>query len=495
MVLLAAPPVITRNDVVYEKCRRSLGEFHRRSWAECFEKGRPLIESWHDDCICEHLQAVTDGEIQNLIIGVPPRTGKSSRVAVSWQPWCWIHDPTSRWIFGSHSDDYATRDNVRARDLIKSDWYRRGWGHLFQLTKELETRFWNDQAGQRFAVGVRGGATGEGGDYIVIDDPHNVQQADSEAHRASVIRWYRETMSTRLNDRSTSRRVIIMQRVHEGDLVGWLEKQNGDGPAYTKLVLPMESEKRTVIRMPKSGREVLREEGDLLCPKRFDEEAVRQMRVEMGPRAYAAQCQQRPSPEGGGLIHVGKFRFYKELPNFDRVVQCWDTAAKKKETNDWSVGMCWGVCDQGYFAIDRVRKRMHFPELRQRAQTFYAAHCIQREEEDEDGKPRVVIVRDVQSVLVEDKSSGEALAQTLDEETLLPVTAIQVNTDKVARTNIWTPLLEAGKVFLPEGADWIEEYLREMEVFPDGAHDDQVDCTSLGLTYLKTQQSAGLRLR
>src|SRR5579863_9066291 len=162
---------------------------------------------------CDHLQAVSEGHIRNLIINVPPGHAKSLLAAVFWPAWVWITHPESRWLFSSYREPLATRDSVKCRRLIESPWYQERWGDRFQLAgdQNQKNRFENTATGYRVVVPMSSG-TGERGDYVVVDDPHSVDQAESDAERRSAIEWWNGSMATRVNDLTTGHKVVIQQR-------------------------------------------------------------------------------------------------------------------------------------------------------------------------------------------------------------------------------------------------------------------------------------------
>ena len=217
----------------------SLLAFVKLAWP-ILEPANPLVESWHLDALCDHLQAVTTGGIRNLLINIPPRHMKSLAVCVFWPAWEWITHPHRRFLFASYAMSLSERDSVKCRRLMESQWYQQFWGDRFQLCGDQNTklRYDNDKAGHRIATSVGGSATGEGGDYVIVDDPHNVIDRESQTLREEALTWWDETMSTRLNDPRSGAKIIVMQRIHEKDLSGHVLEQGG----YEHLFLPAEFE-------------------------------------------------------------------------------------------------------------------------------------------------------------------------------------------------------------------------------------------------------------
>ena len=192
--------------------------------------------------ICEALQDVTEGRCRRLVINVPPRTGKSTIVSTIWPVWEWARDPTVQWMFASYSLDLATRDSVKRRSLMAHHWFQDRWGKNFRLSgdQNVKREFVNDKRGIMVATSVGGTVLGRGADRLVIDDPHQPMEALSDVQRASAIMWYDQTWCTRQNDPKKTAQVIIMQRLHEGDLTGHVLTKAKDDWRHIKL--PMEWE-------------------------------------------------------------------------------------------------------------------------------------------------------------------------------------------------------------------------------------------------------------
>ena len=455
---------VTSSDVRLELAQRSLAEFAKQAW-HIIEPETKLQWNWHIDLIAEHLEAVFAGQIKDLLINEPPRHMKSTMVCVMFPVWVWIQQPGHKFLTSAYSSGLATRDAVKSRTILYSPWYKERWGKLFTMKwdQNVKTRYENSKGGYRISTSVGGSATGEGGDTIICDDPHNMKEIYSPVKRDGAVQWWREVMSSRRNDPQESQRIVIGQRGHQGDLFGHLREKGG----YTELIIPTIAEKKTIIIFPMSKKELTRNENDLLWPERFTPEVIMETKEELGQQGFAAQHQQRPSPMEGGIIKSTWFKYYKVLPPEDErlsLAQSWDTGAKTKTSNDPSVCLTGAKYKKGYYLMDLWRGRVTFPDLIKAAKMAYAKH-----------NPQVV--------LVEDASSGISLIQSLKEETTLPIRAIKVDTDKVARANAISPTIEAGNVFLPEDAPWVSDFLDEIEQFPNGVHDDQVDVLTQLLSY------------
>src|SRR5215510_11100664 len=303
-----------RSELAIRLARKAQGrpgglvEFVRYFWP-ILEPETKLVEGWLLYAIALHLEAVTFGKVTRLLINVPPGSMKSLMVNVFWPAWEWgaMNMCSMRYVSFSYSSGLTERDNTKFRKLVTSEKYKELWGDRFALEKEGEIKITNDQTGSKFASSVKGIGTGERGDRVVIDDPHDVHKSESDVVRADTIRWFRETITDRLNNLDDSAIVIIMQRVHQGDISGFILEQ---GWAYTHLMVPMEFEMGRQPFNALGWSDPRTEDGDLAWPERFSPEAVANIEREKGSWAYASQYQQRPAPRGGGIIKREHWRPY-----------------------------------------------------------------------------------------------------------------------------------------------------------------------------------------
>lgn len=276
----------------------SLAEFVKQAW-HVIEPGQDYVHGWHIDFICAHLEAITDGveleggEVYNrLLINVPPGAMKSLLTSVFWPAWWWgpRNEPHKRFLCASHSQSLAIRDSTKMRRLITSHWYRERWGDRVILTgdQNAKTKFETTATGFREAVAA-GSITGSRGDVVIIDDPHSVESAASDAMRQSTIEWFTEAVPTRLNNPKRSAIVVIMQRLHEEDVSGVIVSRK---LGYDHIMLPMRYDPgraKTTMLGVDDPRE---EEGELLFPARFPEEVVDRDERVMGP--YACNTGEAP---------------------------------------------------------------------------------------------------------------------------------------------------------------------------------------------------------
>ncbi len=451
-----------KKDVDKALAERSLVHFIKQAW-HVLEPGTTYVHNWHIDAICAHLEAVTDGRIKNLVINIPPRHMKSISVAVCWPAWVWTSRPAARWIFASYAQSLSVRDSVKCRRLIQSNWYQRNWGDRFTLAGDQNSKikFENDHTGYRIATSVGGTATGEGGDFIVVDDPLNAKEAFSETVRQTTLEWWDQVMSTRLDNPRTGAKVIIMQRLHENDLTGHVLRQGG----YQHLCLPTKFTGKKIATTlgnfdPRTRR------GELLFPERFSVEVVSNLEKTLGSYAAAGQLQQAPAPADGGVFKLEWWKYYNIIPTGRHIVQSWDTGFKKGPKNAYSCCETWAVEREGYYLLDLWRDKVEYPELKRMVRALYDKWHAR-------------------TVLIEDKASGQSLVQELRRGSNIPLKAVSVvDGDKVVRASLVSPLVEAGRVLLPESAPWLADFLEEHTLFPNASYADQVDTTSQALDYM-----------
>lgn len=425
--------------------RRSAQNLPFDEWLEEVTPG--FSWDWpHIVCIREHLDRVTAGEIRKLMIFVPPRHGKSELATVRYPAWRLERKPTTRVIVGCYNSTLAEKFSRKARRICTE---------RFPLSGDRKAiSDWETEAGGGLrAVGVGSGVTGQGGDIIIVDDPiKSREEANSQAYRDRVWTWWTDDLYTRLEPDAAI--VLILTRWHMDDLAGRILASE-DAPNWTVVSLPAFAEANDPLG---------RTEGEALCPERFDEAGLAKIKAVLGS-SFEALYQQRPSALEGAIFKREWWRSYREAPKFNRVLQSWDTAFKAGHDNDFSVCTTWGQADAGLYLIDRWKRRVEFPALKAMATTL-----------GEQFHPHVV--------LVEDKASGQSLIQELKRDTRLPILAIKVDSDKISRAYAVTPSIETGRVFLPESAPWLVDYLDSMATFPNAAHDDDVDSTTQALNFM-----------
>lgn len=464
--------ILTNHDLIEiekELCKRSLSEFVRRAW-HVLEPANPYIHGWHVDAVCEHLEAITRGDLNRLLINIPPGTMKSTLVSVFWPAWEWgpMSMPAMRIISSSHSESLAVRDTLKMRRLVASDWFQERWPVRMTSDQNQKTYYENTSTGFRQASAVNS-LTGKRGDRVIWDDPHNVKNANSEKEREAALETFSGTLPTRVNSPEKSAIIIVMQRLHENDVSGYILSH--DLP-YEHLMLPMEYDPSRACTTSIGFTDPRTYEGELLFPGRFPRHVVErdkaQMTMQFGSYHVAGQFQQSPTPRGGGIIKTHWFQYYDGIPRIKYRVIYADTAQKTKTHNDYTVFECWGYGEDGrIYLLDLIRGKYEAPELQRIAESFW----IKQKNMNQIG------IGTLRCMAIEDKSSGTGLIQNLkaDKKLKIPVKEIPRSVDKVERGENAAPMIENGYVVLPRHAEWLPEFLQETEKFPNGAHDDQVD--------------------
>jgi predicted phage terminase large subunit-like protein len=447
--------------------RNDFYTFIERSFYELNSDVR-FMHNWHIEKIASELEACRRGETKRLIICVPPRSLKSHCASVAFPAWLLGHNPSAQIICASYGQDLASKLALDCRSLMHSEWYRKLFRTRLSSQRQAVSEFMTDAQGFRLATSVGGVLTGRGGDWLILDDPLKPDEAVSETQRNAVNEWYQHTLYSRLNNKQTGRIIIIMQRLHEDDLVGHV-LQRGDWKVLRFPAIAVEDETH-VIKTPYGTRTVRRRVGEALHPERESLEVLRNIRSIQGEYNFSGQYQQEPAPLGGGMVKLAWFKTYKvgdEPAKFDLIFQSWDTAVKATELSDYSVCTTWGKKDNNLYLLHVLRRRMEYPELkravRDHANRFKAT-----------------------TILIEDKSSGAQLIQELRSEGLHAVTRYEPKLEKIMRLHSVTSTIENGFVHLPDKAEWLAEYLHEMTSFPKGKFDDQCDSTSQALDWIKS---------
>lgn len=464
-----------------ELCKQSLYHFTKTFWS-VIEPTNTFVEGWHIQAICDHLEAASRFEIKRLIVNMPPRHMKSILVSVMFPAWVWVNNPERRFIFASYAQNLTIRDGVKMRSLIESPAFTELFNPEWKLRDDQnqKIKFENTSTGFRFSTSVDGAATGEGGDFVIVDDPINVKEGESEPHREAANTWWDQTMSTRSNNPNKFVRIIVMQRVHENDLTGHvLEKERLGGNNWDRLILPAryEPKAQNKSRTTLGWADPRINEGDLLWPERFDEQSIKEIEIDLGDQA-SGQLQQDPKPRDGGLFKRMWWQWYEAQPSpIIEKVQFWDCAEEPGLTNDYSVCATWVRTPTGYYLLDVLREKVDAPTLELMAKTHYAQHMPD-------------------AVVIEKKSGGTALYNYLLRETTMPVLPFNPGKlNKVVRAIAATPTVKAKKCFLPKGKPFVEDFVKEHEKFPKVSHDDQVDTTSMAIEHFARRAQSEPRVR
>jgi len=478
---------------------KSLKHFMSQAW-HIVEPKDALVWGWHLDAICDHLTAITDGFIRRLLINIPPRHTKSLSVAVMWPCWEWTTHPEMRFLFSSYAQELSTRDSLKCRRIIQSEWYQRRWGDNFHLAgdQNRKTRFDNNKGGYRIATSVGGVGTGEGGDRIVVDDPHNVRDGESDLKRADTLMWWDESMSTRVTDPEITAKVIVMQRVHENDLSGHVMAKEAD---YVHLCLPGRYEGNRVktvlpIDSPNKFKDPRTVEGEPLSPERFTDAKLSELRKDMSEYAWAGQIQQRPAPRGGGIFKIENMSIQKRLPGPSHIVgavRYWDKAgtdAKDNAMSAFTAGVLMFKLRNGkYFVADVVRGQWSAGKRERHIRmTAQIDECLL----DASAGAKSWLKRYYQVWIEQEPGSGgkESAENTVRNLAGWVVKVDRVTGDKVSRAQGYATQIEHGNVMVL-ASHWTGAFIREHEKAPVGKWKDQWDAAAGAFNKLATIKLAG----
>jgi predicted phage terminase large subunit-like protein len=447
--------------------RRDLCAFAERCFYELNPTTKFLL-NWHLEVVASALEDCRRGEITRLAINLPPRYSKSLYASVAFCAFVLGHNPSAQIICASYAQELANKHALDCRTILASPWYQALFPHT-RLSPERQAvqEFMTTQHGCRMSTSVDGVLTGRGADLIIIDDPLKPDEALSDSRRKAVNDWYDHTLYGRLNDKRTGRIILIMQRLHEDDLVGHVRSLE----PWKMIRFPAiaEEDETHAIKTPYGTRPFQRRAGEALHPEREPLDVLNHIRETLGEYNFACQYQQSPAPLGGGLVKAEWFKTYTaaDVPaEFEMIFQSWDTANKPTELSDYSVCTTWGVKEKHIYLRHVFRKRLGYPELKRAV----------REQAE---------VFSPQTILIEDRASGTPLIQELVSEGMQTIQKYEPTTDKITRMNSVTSTIENGFAHLPDKAAWLDEYLHELTSFPNGKYDDQADSTSQALDWFK----------
>lgn len=439
-------------------------------------KREEFLPNWHHRVIADALMKVYRGEITHLIINLPPRYTKTELVIKAFVSWCLAKNPKCKFIHLSYSDDLALDNSSAVREIVTSQEYRARWFNRLKKDSDSKKKWFNQAGGGMYATATGGQITGFGAGAvrdpdapftfegaILIDDPLKPDDASSPTIRQRMNDRFNNTIKSRVNSKDTPI-IIIMQRLHEGDMSGFL-LDGGSEFDFVHLNLPAINEDGPSEFDPRNI-------GEPLWEAKHNIETLRRME-QKDPQNFAGQFQQRPAPLDGNIIKRSHIKYYggasgTALPlRFDMTIHSWDLAFKDTKGSDFVVGTCWGVYDNNVYLLDRLRAKMGFGDTLKAIRDFIARNS------------------NPNAILVEEKANGAAIIETLKKE-FFGVIAVNPTESKYARFQACAPLYEAGNVFHPEFsiASWIEDFETELFLFPNGKHDDQVDSASQALNYV-----------
>lgn len=444
---------------------------------------------------------------RNLLITMPPRHGKSTFGSVYFPAYFMARKPSRYIMSTSYNSQLATDFGRQVRDLVNDPLTRQAYPDLEMSQDSRAVDQWRTTVGgAAYFIGVGGTTTGRAANILLLDDPlKSREEAESATQRNKVWDFYVSGLSTRLQpdiDGQPPAQIIILTRWHPDDIAGRLMQTDDwkegmwshiNFQAITEKVVRGKEGKDRRQLAPTDPNYISNEEArqisakkrylpvterNALWPERFSLEDL-ERRERLNPREFASLYQQSPFIQGGNLIRSQWWRTYPadmRPEQFTSLIIAADTAFKAKSTSDYSVMMTMGLDKSGdIYIVDVHRERYEFPDL----------------------KRKMIMLnnqwrgRGLRGIYIEDKASGQSLLQELKRESGVSVIPYKISTDKVTRLSAVLPLIEGGRVLLPDNAHWLDAFHDECQTFPAGTHDDQIDALSIGLDVLARTPQTG----
>jgi len=474
--------MITLAELDAERLRRNFYNFVQDAWPYV-EQTTIFVEGWHIEFISDYLQMLSTGKIpsNNLLINVPPRHMKSLLVNIFFPAWVWTREPGAKFLCFSYSEALTIRDSIKCRALIGSRWYQERFKVEINPRQDMKDKFENLQGGYRYCFGTGGSIAGQGGDYLLIDDPLEISKANSKAERERVNYTYDNSISMRGNDPKTVRKILIMQRLHDDDLCGHVLAGKNE---WEQLILPAEYEGPRFTSSI-GYTDPRKEQGELLWPEHFGAKEIQTMKNDLSDIGIAGQLQQRPTPLLGAIFK--KEWFNQRVASMPCVARyfSWDTAASIEDTAAYTCGIVGELApDYRLFIRSIWRDRIEFPQLQ---------YAVEGQVNRFGGK----MLRDI---IIENKSSGIQAIQSMKQTSKYKDSVMPFNPkgDKVARAYECAKWCEKSMVILPppnEENPWMLDFEDELFLFPNSRYKDQVDALSQLCDYLSFYLAEGLAAR
>lgn len=421
---------------------------------EVIDASQEFQSNWHLELIADRLQQCAEGNIKRLIINIPPRNLKTFCASICLPAFILGHNPSARIINVGYSQDLVNSSSRKTRQLMESTFYK----NLFETrlgNKNTESEFNTTKNGMLFATSVCGALTGFGRNFIIIDDPIKADDVYSETIRAKVNGWYNNTLVSRLNNKVKGCIILVMQRLHMEDLTGHLLKQDG----WELLSLPAIAEKDEEFILS-NNRKVGRRKGEALNPSLEPLTILENQKKIMTNYIFSAQYQQNPLPQKGNIIDFNDFGQFDNNIDLSKgvVYQSWDIALKDGKDNDYSVCITAKLLKNILYIIDIRRFKVDIYKLAEQIQDLQKLYNSSH-------------------LIIEESSVSMSLLQYISQYKCYPY-KYRPKGDKISRANDASFHIKAGKVKVLSNTSWLDEFKTEINSFPNGKHDDQIDALS-----------------
>lgn len=467
------------NDKFISFFRNSLKFFIRQAF-QTLNPSTNLLWNWHIEYLCDILEEVAKGKIKRLIINIPPRYLKSIICSVSFPAWLLGKDPSKRIIVCSYSKQLSIKHSIDTRQIMQSDWYKKCFPEtIIETGKNEKTKFITTKNGFRLATSTGGTLTGEGGDILIVDDPHNPVNIWNKKNRTKVKNWFSGVFSSRLNNKKNGTIIVVMQRLHTEDLCGYLLEKDNNKNGNSKwfhINLPVIADREyTYCIYDKLYK--IRKYGDILHKKMEGLEELEIIKNDLGEYNFLAQYQQNPISIDGNIIKQ-KWLKYFNLEDFIKQLKqqfidieytiSIDCASGIGTENDFTAVAIFIIYSNKFYLCNMYHLKLSYPDLKKEI-------------------INIINKYQPQTILIEDKSNGTSMIQDLQQQ-YNQIIAIKPTKSKEYRVNDILTTIESGNFIIAEKQNWNEEFEIELLAFPNHKHDDQVDAVSQAINWYNSNR-------
>lgn len=460
-----------KNNIDYQEINKKVSYLSKNKMRYFLRKSFSIINpeikiqwNWHLDYLCDILEEVYKGNIKRLLINIPPRYLKSVICSVSFPAWVLGQNPTKRLIVASYSKILSTKHSQDTRIIMKSKWYKKIFPNtIIAEGMNEKNKFCTTENGFRFATSTGGTLTGEGGDILILDDPHNPVGIYNKSNRKKAINWFTGVFSSRLNNKNIGSIIVIMQRLHIEDLSGYILSKNDNNDWFIVSLPAIAEEEKKYYLFNKLYK--TRKIGDILHQKMEQKQTLEIIKKELGEYNFEAQYQQNPIALDGNMIKKSWLKYF-ELTDFNNLFLknnltyyiSIDCASGLGTENDFTAISIFTINNEKFYLHEILRLKISYPELKNKIENLIEKY-------------------NPQSILIEDKSNGSSMIQDIGVKynNIIP---IKPTKSKECRVNDILTTLEAGNLLIANHQSWNQELEIELLSFPSCKHDDQVDSIS-----------------